>query len=144
MCIALSTRKHVPKGFTYAHRTAPQPTYTLEEDKEKLPETLQCKRKNGRNLGRSNSVRDPLLQRRLVKERSRTQAKHSNTTGKCQLGFETSIVQLGRCRKRPGNSLLPVTETSSRLATRSSVGRPMTRQVLTAQTPHTLVSPCQS
>ena len=26
-------------------------------------------------------MRDPLLQRRLVKERSRTQAKHSNTTG---------------------------------------------------------------
>ena len=53
--------------------------------------------------------------------------------------FETpkSIVQLGRCRKGPGNSLLPVMETGFRLATRSSVVRPTTRQVLTAQTPHT-------
>ena len=55
------------------------------------------------------------------------------------MGLETpkSIVQLGRCRKRPENSLLPVMETGFRLATRSSVGKPKTRQVLTAQTPHT-------
>ena len=26
ICIALFTRKHVTEGFTYAHRTAPQPT----------------------------------------------------------------------------------------------------------------------
>ena len=50
------------------------------------------------------------------------------------MGLETpkSIVQLGRCRKGSGNSLLPVTETSFRLVTRSSVGGPTTRQVLTA------------
>ena len=55
------------------------------------------------------------------------------------MGLETpkSIVQLGRCRTGPGNSLLPITDTSFRLVTRSSVGRPTTRQVLTAQTPHT-------
>ena len=55
------------------------------------------------------------------------------------MGFETpkSIVQLYRCRTGPGNSLLAVMETGFRLTTRSSVGRPTTRQVLTAQTPHT-------
>ena len=31
---------------------------------------------------------------------------------------------------------MPVTENSFRLVTRSSIGRPTTRQVLTAQTPH--------
>ena len=30
ICIALFTRKHVTEGFTYAHRTAPQPTQTLK------------------------------------------------------------------------------------------------------------------
>ena len=53
------------------------------------------------------------------------------------LATPKSIVQLGRCRKGSGNSLLPVTETGFWLVTRSSVGRPTTRQVLTAQTPHT-------
>ena len=57
------------------------------------------------------------------------------------MGFETpkSLVQLGRCRKGPGNSLMPVMETGLRLATRSGVGKSTTRQVLTAQTPHTTV-----
>ena len=53
------------------------------------------------------------------------------------MGLETpgSIVQLGRCRKGSGNSLLPVTETSFRLVTRSNVGGQTTRLVLTAQNP---------
>ena len=42
ICIALFT-SNVTEGFTYAHRTAPQPTSTLKEDKEKLPEENNCK-----------------------------------------------------------------------------------------------------
>ena len=40
-------------------------------------------------------------------------------------------------RKGTGNLLLSVRETGVHLATRSSVGRLTTRQMLTAQTPHT-------
>ena len=40
-------------------------------------------------------------------------------------------------REGTRNSLLSVRESDVHLATRSNLGRPMTRQVLTAQTPHT-------
>ena len=45
------SRKHVTEGFTYAHRTAPQPTETLEEDKEKLPLELNAGEKMEETLG---------------------------------------------------------------------------------------------
>ena len=36
--MALLFTRNAKEGFTYDHRTAPKPTLTLKEDKEKLPE----------------------------------------------------------------------------------------------------------
>ena len=43
-------------------------------------------------------MRDPLFQRRLMKERSRTQAKHSHTSRKCQwvLKHQNPVFNLGQ------------------------------------------------
>ena len=67
-------------------------------------------------------------------------AEHKlNIVIQCQwvLKHQKSIVRLYRRWMGPGNSLLAVMEAGFRLTTWSSVGRPTTRQVLTAQTPHT-------
>ena len=58
----------------------PKPSRKTRKNSQKN----SLRRKNGRNLGRSNSERDPSLQRRLVGEKSRTQAKHSHTVS---MGF---------------------------------------------------------
>ena len=72
ICIALFTRKHVTEGFTYAHKNCSSTNLNPQGRQGKTTRKTQCKRKNGRNLGRSNSVRDPLLQKRLVKEEQNT------------------------------------------------------------------------
>ena len=64
------------------------------------PSRKTRKNKNGRNLRRSNSVRGPLLQRRLVKERSRTQAKHSHASRKVPMGVKTQ-----KSNVQPGSEL---------------------------------------
>ena len=47
------------RGFTYAHRAAPQPTLILKEDEEKLPEKLNRGKKLRKPLEEQFSERFP-------------------------------------------------------------------------------------